>query len=93
MQGYDAILAQKLTDRSFDRLKKKVDKTIWWMGPMTVNAYYSPTSNKFVMPAGILQYPFYDPQLPDWVNLGAVGAVVGDMGRCGGQQPEVDSSL
>ena len=75
--GNSELLAQKLTDRSFDRLKKKVDKTIWWMGPMTVNAYYSPTSNKFVMPAGILQYPFYDPQLPDWVNLGAVGAVVG----------------
>ncbi|MEM7645474.1 MAG: M13 family metallopeptidase [Pseudomonadota bacterium] len=47
------------------------------MGPLTVNAYYSPTSNKFVMPAGILQYPFYDANLPDWVNLGAVGAVVG----------------
>lgn len=71
------ILAQNLSQREFDRLGKPVDKSIWYMGPLTVNAYYSPTSNKFVMPAGILQYPFYDPQLPDWVNLGAVGAVVG----------------
>lgn len=71
------ILAKNLTDQSFERLSQPVDHDIWHMGPMTVNAYYNPTANKFVMPAGILQYPFYDPQLPDWVNLGAVGAVVG----------------
>ncbi len=71
------LLSENLTKREFDRLGKPVDKTIWYTGPLTVNAYYSPTSNKFVMPAGILQYPFYDPQLPEWVNLGAVGAVVG----------------
>jgi len=70
-------LAKLLTDREFKRLPKPIDKTLWGMGPLTVNAYYSPTENKFVMPAGILQYPFYDPSLPDWVNLGAVGAVVG----------------
>lgn len=70
-------LSANLANREFDRLGKPVDKSIWYMGPLTVNAYYSPTSNKFVMPAGILQYPFYDPKLPDWVNLGAVGAVVG----------------
>jgi putative endopeptidase len=70
-------LAKNLNEREFERLPKPVDKDIWWMSPLTVNAYYSPPSNKFVMPAGILQYPFYDPKLPDWVNLGAVGAVVG----------------
>ncbi len=70
-------LSAKLSTREFERLPQPVDKSIWYMGPLTVNAYYSPTSNKFVMPAGILQYPFYDPKLPDWVNLGAVGAVVG----------------
>ncbi len=71
------LLSAKLSAREFARLPKPVDKSVWYMGPLTVNAYYSPTSNKFVMPAGILQYPFYDPKLPDWVNLGAVGAVVG----------------
>ncbi len=70
-------LAANLSAREFKRLGKPVDKDVWWMAPLTVNAYYSPSSNKFVMPAGILQYPFYDPKLPDWVNLGAVGAVVG----------------
>ena len=70
-------LAQKMTERSFERLPQQVDKDIWYYGPMTVNAYYDPSANKFVMLAGILQYPFYDPNLPDWVNLGAVGGVVG----------------
>lgn len=71
------ILKAKLVERGFKRLPKPVDKNIWYMGPLTVNAYYDPTANKFVMPAGILQYPFYDSNLSDWVNLGAVGAVVG----------------
>ena len=72
------LLSSKIVERDFERLSKPVDKNIWkYMGPLTVNAYYDPTANKFVMPAGILQYPFYDPKLPDWVNLGAVGAVVG----------------
>jgi putative endopeptidase len=33
--------------------------------------------NVFVLPAGILQYPFYDPTLPEKLNLGAIGAVTG----------------
>lgn len=70
-------LSQLLNEREFKRLPLPVDKDKWYMGPLTVNAYYDPTANKFVMPAGILQYPFYDPSLPEWVNLGAVGAVVG----------------
>lgn len=44
---------------------------------MTINAYYSPPDNKFVMPIGILQYPFFDNSLSDETNLGALGAVAG----------------
>lgn len=29
------------------------------MTPQTVNAYYLPTKNEIVFPAGILQAPFY----------------------------------
>lgn len=31
----------------------------WSMTPQTVNAYYLPTKNGIVFPAGILQAPFY----------------------------------
>jgi putative endopeptidase len=70
-------LEKALTERMYKELGEKRNKNRWGMGPLTVNAYYSPADNKFVMPIGILQYPFYDPNLPVEVNLGAVGAVIG----------------
>ena len=63
--------------RSFERLRTGVNQLAWGMGPLTVNAYYSPDKNKFVMPIGILQYPFFDQEGDLIENLGAVGAVVG----------------
>jgi putative endopeptidase len=47
------------------------------MTPPTVNAYYSPTLNEIVFPAGILQFPFFDPKADDAVNYGGIGAVIG----------------
>jgi putative endopeptidase len=71
------ILALASHKRSLKRLKEGVNHEAWGMGPLTVNAYYSPDSNKFVMPIGILQYPFFVPEGDVIENLGAVGAVVG----------------
>ncbi len=63
--------------RNWAKLGKPVDKTEWGMTPPTVNAYYNPTWNEIVFPAGILQPPFYDPAADDAVNYGAMGAVIG----------------
>ncbi len=71
------VIEKALTTRMFERLGKPRNRDRWSMSPLTVNAYYSASDNKFVMPLGILQYPFYDPKAPDHVNLGAVGAVIG----------------
>jgi putative endopeptidase len=60
-----------------DQLGKPVDKTRWGMTPPTVNAYYSPVMNEIVFPAGILQFPFFDPNADDAVNYGGIGAVIG----------------
>ena len=49
----------------------------WGMTPQTVNAYYSPTRNEIVFPAAILQFPFYNYELDDAINYGAMGAVIG----------------
>jgi putative endopeptidase len=43
---------------NIDKIGKPVDKTEWGMTPPTVNAYYNPTFNEIVFPAGILQFPF-----------------------------------
>ncbi|MEO8794613.1 MAG: M13 family metallopeptidase [Daejeonella sp.] len=60
-----------------DQLGKPVDRTKWGMTPPTVNAYYNPVLNEIVFPAGILQFPFFDPNADDAVNYGGIGAVIG----------------
>ncbi|MBQ9254675.1 MAG: M13 family metallopeptidase [Bacteroidales bacterium] len=56
---------------------KPVDIDEWQMFPQTVNAYYNPTTNEICFPAGILQYPFFDPTADDAFNYGAIGVVIG----------------
>ena len=60
-----------------NKLGKPVDKTEWGMTPPTVNAYYNPSINEIVFPAGILQFPFFDFGADDAINYGAIGAVIG----------------
>lgn len=59
------------------RVGKPVDRDDWHMTPQTVNAYYNPTTNEICFPAGILQYPFFDPAADDAFNYGAIGVVIG----------------
>ena len=63
--------------RDLDKIGKPVDRTEWGMTPPTVNAYYNPTRNEIVFPAGILQPPFYDPNRDEAMNYGGIGAVIG----------------
>ncbi|PYS50664.1 MAG: M13 family peptidase [Acidobacteria bacterium] len=63
--------------RSLGKIGKPVDRTEWGMSPPTVNAYYNPSMNEIVFPAGILQPPFYDPKADDAFNYGGIGAVIG----------------
>lgn len=64
-------------NENINQLGKPRDKTRFGMTPPTVNASYSPTSNEIVFPAGILQFPFFDPNADDAVNYGGIGAVIG----------------
>ncbi|MDQ1636882.1 MAG: putative endopeptidase [Pyrinomonadaceae bacterium] len=63
--------------RNLGKIGKPVDKTEWGMSPPTVNAYYNPSINEIVFPAGILQPPFYDPKADDAFNYGGIGVVIG----------------
>lgn len=60
-----------------DQLRKPPNRDQWSMTPPTVNAYYSPTKNEIVFPAGILQAPFYTRSSPKALNFGGIGVVVG----------------
>lgn len=62
---------------SIAKIGKPVDKTEWQMTAPTVNAYYNPTFNEIVFPAGILQFPFFELKADDAINYGAIGMVIG----------------
>jgi putative endopeptidase len=64
-------------NRQLQRIDKPVDRAEWSMTPPTNNAYYEPTLNEIVFPAGILQPPFFDPNADDAVNYGEIGATIG----------------
>jgi putative endopeptidase len=63
--------------RSLNKIAKPVDRTEWGMTPPTVNASYNSSLNDITLPAGILQPPFYDPNVDDAINYGGIGAVIG----------------
>ena len=64
-------------DRQVNKIGKPVDRTEWGITPPTVNAYYDPSMNEIVFPAGILQPPFFDVLADDASNYGSIGAVIG----------------
>nr|XP_002125559.4 neprilysin-like isoform X1 [Ciona intestinalis] len=62
---------------SYGKLRLPVDFEEWITSPAIVNAFYSPSRNQIVFPAGILQPPFYDAGQPSSMNYGAIGMVIG----------------
>jgi putative endopeptidase len=63
--------------RQIAKISKPLDRKEWEMTPPTVNAYYSGSFNEIVFPAGILQPPFFDKSMDEYVNFGSIGAVIG----------------
>lgn len=88
-RDYDALqvgtghLANVLAAESFEfgrraaKIDRPVDRGEWYMSPPTVNAYYNPSGNEMVIPAGILQPPFFDEAWPMTMNFGGIGMVMG----------------
>ncbi|XP_051535461.1 endothelin-converting enzyme-like 1 isoform X2 [Myxocyprinus asiaticus] len=62
---------------SIKKINKEVDKTTWLLPPQALNAYYLPNKNQMVFPAGILQPTLYDPEFPQSLNYGGIGAIIG----------------
>ena len=60
-----------------DKVGKPVDPAEWYMSASTVNAYYNPSENEIVFPAGILQPPMFHQHWPMAANFGGMGMVMG----------------
>lgn len=59
----------------YSKLGKPVDRDEWDMTPQTYNAYYNPSNNEIVLPAGIFTIPGYrDEEVDDAVVYGYGGA-------------------
>ncbi len=73
------LIAAYQFNNKFDyaHINKPVDRSLWGMTPPTVNAYYDPTVNEIVFPAGILQPPFFSATGDMAMNFGGIGAVIG----------------
>ncbi|OQS04081.1 endothelin-converting enzyme 1, metalloprotease family M13 [Thraustotheca clavata] len=58
-------------------LKKPVSP-VWTETANTANAYYDPTKNSIIVPAGILQPPMFDSKnIPAAANYGRIGLIMG----------------
>ncbi|MGA8646088.1 MAG: M13 family metallopeptidase [Candidatus Sulfotelmatobacter sp.] len=72
---------EQASDFEFERWVAKIGKPVnrseWTMTPPTINAYYDPQLNTINFPAGILQPPFFEKDMDDSVNYGAIGVVIG----------------
>ncbi|XP_015245363.1 PREDICTED: endothelin-converting enzyme-like 1 isoform X1 [Cyprinodon variegatus] len=62
---------------SIKKIHEEVDKTAWLLPPQALNAYYLPNKNQMVFPAGILQPTLYNPEFPQSLNYGGIGAIIG----------------
>ncbi len=72
-----AAAAQFEMARQVSEIGRPVDDERWHMTPSTVNAYYNPSGNEMVFPAGILQPPFFHHEWPMAMNFGGIGMVMG----------------
>lgn len=76
---FENVLALKKDASRYqlEKFNKAPNKEEWGTTPSTVTAYYNPSLNEIVFPAGILQYPYFDLNADDAINYGGIGMVIG----------------
>ncbi|HEX8026906.1 MAG TPA: M13 family metallopeptidase, partial [Vicinamibacterales bacterium] len=74
-QDLDASIAGYVGN--VNALKAIPDRKRWQYPPLTVNAFYERSYNDIVLPAAILQAPWFDARRSKLVNFATMGAVMG----------------
>jgi len=70
-------ITKLLLNKNLAELDRPINIKRWPIGPLLVNCNYNWPYNRIIIPAGILQDPFYNPNEPEEVNLGALGTIIG----------------
>ena len=60
----------------WNRLKGPVDQEVWDMALQSVNACYDYSANEILLPAALLQAPFYDRNTSLEENYGGIGMII-----------------
>lgn len=76
---FENVVALRNSEYKYElkQLNKAPNRDEWHTTPSTVTAYYNPSLNEIVFPAGILQSPYFDLYADDAVNYGGIGMVIG----------------
>lgn len=76
---FENVVSLRRDDYNYElkQLNKAPNRDEWHTTPSTVTAYYNPSLNEIVFPAGILQPPYFDLYADDALNYGGIGMVIG----------------
>ncbi|OAB78010.1 M13 family metallopeptidase [Cochleicola gelatinilyticus] len=76
---FENVVALRKDEYQYElsQLNQPPNRNEWHTTPSTVTAYYNPSLNEIVFPAGILQAPYFDLYADDAVNYGGIGMVIG----------------
>ncbi|KAL2885144.1 endothelin-converting enzyme 1 [Ceratocystis lukuohia] len=61
----------------WESLGKPTDLVEWQINPNEANAHYVRPRNSLMLPAGLMQYPNFDVDVPAYITYGAYGFIVG----------------
>ena len=64
-------------NRQTESILSPVERRTWLTHAHAANAFYNPLSNSFVLPAGLLRYPFFEADADPAENFGGIGALIG----------------
>ncbi|XP_066581415.1 membrane metallo-endopeptidase-like 1 isoform X2 [Prorops nasuta] len=72
------VIVNKFTCKKLlKKLREKIDRKKWLIDPLVANSFYDPYFNTIIIAAGIMKYPVFHKDLPDSINYGALGLVIG----------------
>ena len=74
---YDINVMKFYQNLTWHTLLKPTDRDDWSDTASTVNAHYVASYNEIVFPAGIMQMPIFNGDLPEYASYGAFGAIAG----------------